>query len=69
MSFIGRISKFATSPEGKKLVKQAQDLAKDPRTKQTIEDARERLTHKDNPAAGSAQSKPKRSGTRQGAPR
>jgi AmiR/NasT family two-component response regulator len=47
MSLLGRIGKFAKTPEGKKLVKQAQDLAKDPQTKQKIEQARGRLMHKD----------------------
>lgn len=58
MSFLSRIGKFAKSPEGKKLVKQAQDLAKDPQTKKKIEDARERLIHKDKPAAKPAQKPP-----------
>jgi hypothetical protein len=48
MSFLSRIGKFAKTPQGKKLMKQAQDLAKDPKTKQKIEDARERLMHKDD---------------------
>jgi hypothetical protein len=48
MSFLNRIGKFAKTPQGKKLMKQAQDLAKDPKTKQKIEDARERLTHRDD---------------------
>ena len=52
MSLLGRIGKFAKSSQGKKLMKQAQDVAKDPKTKQKIADARERLTHKDKPAAG-----------------
>jgi hypothetical protein len=46
MSLLGRIGKFAESPQGKKLMKQAQDLAKDPRTKKRIDDARERLMHR-----------------------
>ena len=50
MSFMGRIGKFARSPEGKKLIEQAQDLAKDPHTKQRIEDARQRLVKKGKPA-------------------
>ena len=49
MSLFGRISKFAKSPQGKRLMKQAQDVAKDPKTKQKIADARERLAHKDKP--------------------
>ena len=47
MSLLGRIGKFAKSPQGKKLVKQAQEMAKDPNTKKKIADARERLMHKD----------------------
>jgi hypothetical protein len=48
MSFLSRIGKFAKSPQGKKLVKQAQDLAKDPQTKKKIAEARERLMHRDD---------------------
>ena len=61
MSFSGRIQKFAKSPEGKKVIKQAQELDKDPHTKQRIEEARERLLHKDEPAgaAAAAKAKPK----------
>jgi hypothetical protein len=51
MSFMGRIGKFAKSPEGKKLINQAQQMAKDPETKKKIEDARHRLMKKDKPAA------------------
>jgi hypothetical protein len=47
MSLLGRIGKFSKSPQGKKLMQEAQDLAKDPRTKQKIADARKRLMHKD----------------------
>jgi hypothetical protein len=47
MSFLGRIGKFAKSPQGKKLINQAQDMAKDPETKKKIEDARRRLMKKD----------------------
>ena len=50
MSLLGRIGKFAKSPQGKKLVKQAQDMAKDPDTKKKIADARERLTKRDKPS-------------------
>ena len=50
MSFKGRIGKFVRSPEGKKLIHEAQELAKDPHTKQRIEDARQRLLKKDKPA-------------------
>jgi hypothetical protein len=47
MSLLGRIGKFARSPEGKKLVTEAQDLAKDPRSKQKIAEARKRLIRRD----------------------
>jgi|tagenome__1003787_1003787.scaffolds.fasta_scaffold19615449_1 hypothetical protein len=50
MSLLGRISQFAKSPQGKKLVKQAEQMAKDPKTKQKIQDVRERLAHKDQHA-------------------
>lgn len=46
MSFLSRIGKFAKTPQGKKLMRDAQELAKDPHTKQRIEDARKRLTRK-----------------------
>jgi hypothetical protein len=62
MSFTGRIQKFVKSPEGKKVIKQAQELAKDPRTKQKIEEARERLIHKDEPGTTRAKPKSKASG-------
>jgi hypothetical protein len=58
MGLLGRIGKFAKSPQGKKLVKQAQDMAKDPDTKKKIADARERLTHRDKPAAKPAAKTP-----------
>ena len=48
MSLLGRIGKFAKSPEGKKLVTQAQQMAKDPDTKRKIADARQRLMHRDD---------------------
>src|SRR3954471_5737191 len=47
MSLLGRIGKFAKSPEGKKLMNQAQQMAKDPATKKKIDDARQRLMHRD----------------------
>ena len=36
------------TPQGKKLVKQSQDLARDPETKQKIDEARDRLAHRDD---------------------
>jgi hypothetical protein len=51
MSFLGRIGKFAKSPQGKKLMSQAQQMAKDPETKKKIADARQRLMHRDTKEA------------------
>jgi hypothetical protein len=48
MSLLGRIGKFAKSPQGKKFMSQAQEMAKDPRTKKKIADARQRLMHRDS---------------------
>ena len=47
MSLLGRIGKFAKSPQGKKFMKQGQQMAKDPETKKKIADARTRLMHRD----------------------
>ena len=46
MSFLNKITKFAKSPQGKRLMSQAEKMAKDPKTKQRIEDVRERVAHK-----------------------
>jgi hypothetical protein len=48
MSFMGRIGKFAKSPQGKKFINQAQEMAKDPATKKKIADARQRLMKRDS---------------------
>jgi hypothetical protein len=49
MSFLGRIGKFAKTPQGKRFIREAQDLSRDPRTKQRISEARDRLTKRDRP--------------------
>lgn len=54
---MGRIGKFAKSPQGKKLINQAQQMAKDPDTRKKIEDARRRLMKRD-----SAERKPRAGG-------
>lgn len=52
MSLLSRVTKFAKSPQGKKLMKQAQDVAKDPKTKEKIAEARGRLAGgKDKPGS------------------
>jgi hypothetical protein len=59
MSLFSRVKKFTESPQGKKFMKQAEDLAKDPRTKEKINEARERLTHKDTRAPQKRAQRPK----------
>jgi hypothetical protein len=49
VSLLNRISKFATSPQGRKLTEQAKKVASDPETKRKIEDARQRLTKRNKP--------------------
>ena len=64
MSLFNRITKFAKSEQGKKLISQAEKVAKDPKTKARINEARERLEHKDrqpanaNPPASQKQPPP-----------
>lgn len=41
--FMTTVRKFATSPQGKKVFKEAQRAAKDPETRRKIAEARERL--------------------------
>lgn len=58
MSLLGKIGKFARSPQGKKLMHKAEEIAKDPKTKAKIEEARERFEHKDKPASQPASTTP-----------
>src|SRR4051794_16462606 len=58
LSLFNRVSKFAKSPQGKKLMNRAETLAKDPKTKEKINEARERLTHKDKAAKPQAPGSP-----------
>jgi len=41
-----RVSRFARSPQGKRMVDKAQRLARDPRTRRRIADARSRLARR-----------------------
>jgi hypothetical protein len=41
-----RVSRFARSPQGKRMVSKAQRLARDPRTRRRIEQARARLARR-----------------------
>lgn len=46
MSFITRVAKFASSPQGRRLANQAKTWASDPKNRQKIEDARKRIAQK-----------------------
>jgi hypothetical protein len=48
-SFLNRISKFARSPQGRRLTAEAKRLARDPATKRRVDDARRRLMKRDRP--------------------
>lgn len=43
MSLISKISRFARSPEGRRLAGQAAKLARDPKTRRRIDDMRRRF--------------------------
>jgi hypothetical protein len=43
---LNRLGRFARSPQGKRLMNQAQRLARDPRTRRRIADARARLSRR-----------------------
>jgi hypothetical protein len=56
MSLFSKVSRFARSPQGKKAMDKAKDLASRPETKEKIEQAREKLSGKDKQqGAGAAQ--------------
>jgi len=42
-SLLTSLAKFARSPQGRKAMAKAQQMAKDPKTRQQIADAREKL--------------------------
>jgi len=46
MSLFSKAARFAQSPKGKKLVRQAQDAANKPENKRKIAEVRERLAKK-----------------------
>ena len=66
MSLIGRIGKFARSPQGKKLMRQAQQMAQDPKTREKISEVRARFANKQT--TNPQQPKPANPPTRQGGP-
>jgi len=45
-SLLGKVSRFARSPQGKQFMRKAQDYANRPETKRKIADARARLARK-----------------------
>lgn len=53
MSLATKLSKFARSSQGKKLVGKAMNVAKDPKTKAKIAEQRAKLAKKDQPGNGS----------------
>jgi hypothetical protein len=46
MSLISKVTRFARSPQGRRLTQQAVRMAKDPKTKRQIQSARARLIKK-----------------------
>ncbi|HEV7749944.1 MAG TPA: hypothetical protein VGO71_00285 [Baekduia sp.] len=48
--FLQQVTKFARSPEGRRVAQEAKRLAKDPQTRARIDEARRRLTHSGKPA-------------------
>jgi hypothetical protein len=45
-SLIDRVTRFARSPQGRRLTDRAQRLARDPRTRRRIDEARARLSRR-----------------------
>jgi len=48
--FLTQVAKFARSPEGRRVAVEAKRLAKDPKTRARIDEARRRLMHSGKPA-------------------
>ena len=46
MSLISRVSKFARSPQGHKVIEEGKRLARDPETRRKLDQARKRLAAK-----------------------
>jgi hypothetical protein len=49
MSLITSLSRFARSPQGKRLTRQAMTIAKDPKTKQKLAEVRRNFAQKQRP--------------------
>ena len=56
MAFFGRLATFAKSPQGRRLINQAQKAARDPRNRERLEQVRARLQKREGgaPAKGGA---------------
>jgi hypothetical protein len=52
MAFLAQVSRFARSPQGKKVFAEAQKLAKDPERRKQLDDARKRLMSRGKTPAG-----------------
>jgi hypothetical protein len=50
--FLQQVKQFASSPQGRKLTTEAKRLAKDPRTRARIDEARKRLSSGRGGSAG-----------------
>jgi hypothetical protein len=50
-NFLQKVRKLAAGPEGRRLTQEAKRLARDPRTRARIDEARRRLAHRGRPAA------------------
>jgi hypothetical protein len=48
-SLMNRIQRFAKSEQGRKLTEDAKRMAKDPKTRARIDEARRKLTKRDRP--------------------
>ena len=51
---ISKLARFARSPQGQKMAQKAMEKAKDPKTRQQIDDARQKLARKRGGSGGSA---------------
>lgn len=54
MSFLSSVKKFARSPQGRKVMREAKKLAKDPSRRRQIDDVRRRLTGESKKGRGGA---------------
>ncbi len=46
MSMISKLARFASSPQGQRMAQKAMEKAKDPKTRQQVDDARGKLARK-----------------------